>query len=122
MNLNDLVTETNKDDFLIGFAHIKVFNNYYECLVITYIELAIAVNKSPKVPQSLLNGKINIHKYEYGEIIHQPMRVVFRGKNKNGRMTKFFFQYVIWRGIRTLNIQIFLFKSITAREMKKKTR
>lgn len=67
-------------------------DNYYDFLEITNIELAIAVNKTLKVPQSLLKGEINIDKYEDREIIHQCMGVVFRGKNKNGRMTKFLFQ------------------------------
>ena len=82
MNLNDLVImtkilsnvdvmkllENNKDDFLIGFAHIKVFiDNYFDCLSITDIELAMVVNKISKVPQSFLKGKINIDEYEDGE-------------------------------------------------------
>ncbi|CAI9294637.1 unnamed protein product [Lactuca saligna] len=51
--------EKNQDDFLIGVAHIKVFiDNYYDFLAITDIELAIAINKTSKVPQSLLKGKI----------------------------------------------------------------
>lgn len=107
MNLNDWVTvtrilsnvgvskltETNKDDFLIGFAHIKVFiDNYYDWIASTDIELTSAVNKPSKVPQSLLKGKINIDKYEDGQIINQPLGVVFQGKNKNGNLTKLLFQ------------------------------
>ena len=52
----------------------------------------MAVNKTSKVPQSLLNGKLNIDKFEDEDIIHQPLGVVFRGNNKNGKMTKFLFQ------------------------------
>lgn len=65
MNLDDLITVTNflisidvlklldsnKDDFLIGFTHIKVFiDNYFDCLAVTEIELAMAVNRTSKVP------------------------------------------------------------------------
>lgn len=75
MNLNGLISvtkilsvvglskliETNKDDFVVGVAHIKSFlDNYFDYLVVTDIELAIAINKTSKVPQSLLKGKLNI--------------------------------------------------------------
>ncbi|CAH1453467.1 unnamed protein product [Lactuca virosa] len=107
INLNDLITvtkilsnvdvskitETNKDNFIIGFTHIKVFTgNYYDYLAIIDIELATTVKKPLKVPQSLLRGKLNINDFEDCKIIHQPLGVVFRGKNRNGRMTKFLFQ------------------------------
>lgn len=64
IKLNGLVTVTsilsnvdvtklpmnNKDDFIIGFAHIRVFiYSYYDCLAIIDIELTIAINKSSKV-------------------------------------------------------------------------
>ena len=108
MNLNDLITftmitsnvnvskltETNNGDFIIGFAHTMVFlDNYY--LEITNIELALAVKKPSKVPQSLPKGKINIDKYEDGEIINQDLGVVFRGNNRNGKMIFFCFKLVI---------------------------
>ena len=105
MNLNNMVIvttflsnvdvtkllEDNKDDFLIDFAHTKVFiDSYYDCLTIIDIELAIAMNKTSKFPQSLLKGKINIDKYEDGDIVLKPLGVVFLGKNNNQIMTKFF--------------------------------
>lgn len=64
MNINDLINgmktlttfdvsmlqENNKDDFLIGFSHIKVFiDNYYDCMEVMDIELAMAVNRTSKV-------------------------------------------------------------------------
>ncbi|CAI9283452.1 unnamed protein product [Lactuca saligna] len=65
---------------------IKVFiDNYFACLAITDIELSMDVNKTSKVPQSLLKGKDNIGKFEDVEIIHQPFGVVFRGKTRMGR-------------------------------------
>lgn len=65
MNLNNLVIvtsilsnvhvtklpENNKDDFLIGFTHMKVFiDSYYDCLSITYTELSMDIKKTLKVP------------------------------------------------------------------------
>ena len=83
----------NKDDFMIGFAHIKVFiNNYYDCLFVIDIELALAVNRNSKVPQSMMKGQVSLKDYVDGEIVHKPLGVVFLGKNKNRKMTKFLFQ------------------------------
>lgn len=32
----------NKEDFLLGFAHIKLFiDNYYDCLALTDVELTL---------------------------------------------------------------------------------
>ncbi|CAI9259193.1 unnamed protein product [Lactuca saligna] len=96
MKLNDLIMftnilsnvdvskiiENNKDDLIISFAHIKFFiDNYYDFLEITDIELALTIKKPLKSPQSFLRGKININDYEPCEIIHQPLGVVFQGKN-----------------------------------------
>ena len=65
MNLSDLINVTkilssidvsnlqvnNKDDFLMGFTHIKIFiDNYYDCLVVNEIKLAMVVNRISKVP------------------------------------------------------------------------
>lgn len=66
MNLNELITvpkilnvvdvskitETNKDDFFfIGYAHLKAFlDSYYDYLAIIDIDLALAMNKTLKVP------------------------------------------------------------------------
>lgn len=65
MNLNDhiIVTkilsyvdvtkiiETNNDPFIVSFAHIKTFlDSYYKYLAITYIDLALFINKTLKVP------------------------------------------------------------------------
>lgn len=75
MNLNDLITvkkilcnvdvskvaQENRNAFIIGFAHIKTFlDSYYDYLAIKYIDLAMAVNKTSKVPQSLLKEKMKI--------------------------------------------------------------
>lgn len=102
MNLNDLImvmkiltivdvskiAKTNKDDFVIGFANVKAFlNRYYDYLAITDIDLALAINKTSKVPQCLLKVKLNIDDFEDGEIIHQPLGVVFLGKNKREQLT-----------------------------------
>ena len=107
MNLNDLINVVkilstvdvsklqvnNKDDFLIGFARIKVFiDNYYECLAVMNIELAMAVTRTSKVPQLTLKGLGSLKDHNDGEIIHKPLGVVFLGKNKNNKMTKFLFQ------------------------------
>lgn len=107
MNLNDFttvtkilrvvdvskITETNKDDFVNGFAYIKSFlDRYYDYLAIIVIDLSLAIKKTSKVPQSLLKGKLNIDDFEDTETIHQPRGVVFIGKNNRGKMAKFLFQ------------------------------
>lgn len=106
MNLNDLVivsnissnvdkskvSETSKHAFVIGFGHINAFlDSYYEYLAITDIDLSLAINMTSNVPQSLLKGRMNIDEFEDSEIIHDPFGIVFQGKNKKGKPTKFLF-------------------------------
>lgn len=65
MNLNDLIIVarilkgmdvlnlqmTSKEDFLIEFAHIKLFiNNYYDCLAMIDVELYLAMGRQVTVP------------------------------------------------------------------------
>lgn len=97
-NLNDLiivskilcnvdtskVAEENSDVFVLGYAHIKaLLDCYYKYLAITDIDLSKAINKSSKVPQSLLKGKLNIDKFEDGEVIHTPFGVVFQERTRS---------------------------------------
>lgn len=83
----------NINTFVIGFGHIETFlDSYYEYLVIKNIDFALAINKPSKVPQSLLKGRMNIDKLEDGEIIYNPFGIVFRRKNKKGKLAKFLFQ------------------------------
>lgn len=107
MNLNDLLNvekilsyvdvlklqANKKEDFVIGFAHIKLFiNDYYDCLGMTDVELALAMNRTVTVPQSMLKGQGSLKNFEDGEICLKPLGVVFVGKNKNKKVTKFLFQ------------------------------
>lgn len=72
------VAEENRNVFVLGYAHIKAFVDcYYEYFSITDIHLSMAINKSSKVPQSLLRGKLNIVEFKDGEIIHKTFGVVF---------------------------------------------
>ena len=88
-----VLSKTSRNAFIIGYAHIQSFKDcYFNHLAITYIDLAIAVNKTLKVPQSLFRGRLNIDEFEDGEIIHQPFGVVFQGKKIKGKLTKFLFQ------------------------------
>lgn len=52
----------------------------------------MAVNKTSKVPQSMLRGQGSLKDYNDGEIVHKPLGVVFLEKNNNKKMTKFIFQ------------------------------
>ena len=75
MNLNDLISimkilinvdvskipKTNINGFILGFGHIKAFlDSYYEYLAITYINLAIVIKRTTKVPQALMKAILNI--------------------------------------------------------------
>lgn len=99
MNLNDLITVSkilcnvdisraaakNRKAFIIGYTHIKSFIDCnYGYLAVNNIDLAMADNKTSKVPQSLLKGRLNINEFEDGEIIHKAISVVFQGKNRRG--------------------------------------
>lgn len=76
-----------------GFAYIKVFiDNYNDCLAMKDIKLAMVVNRSSKVPHSMLKGQGSLKDYEDGEIVHKCLGVVFVGKNKNNQITNFLFQ------------------------------
>ena len=44
------------------------------------------------VPQSLLKGQSSLKNFEDGEICVTPLGVVFAGKNKNHKITKFLFK------------------------------
>lgn len=57
-------------------------------MVTTYIDLALAINKTSKVPQSISKGKLNINDFEDGTIIHQPLGVVVLGENIREKITK----------------------------------
>ena len=84
---------TNKEDFLIGHAHIKLFiDNYFDCLAMTNVKLDLAMGKHVFVPISMLKGSGSQKNYEDGEICLKPLRIVFIEKNKKGRNTKYLFQ------------------------------
>lgn len=71
-----------KEDFLIGFAHIKLFiDNYYEYLALTNVELALAIGKHITVPQPMLKSQASLKSYEDGEICLKPLGIMFVGKN-----------------------------------------
>lgn len=65
---------------------------YHEHLAITDIDLAMAINKTAKVPQSLLKGRMNIDRFEDREIIHDAFGIVFQRKNKKITLMKFLFE------------------------------
>ena len=107
MNVNKLITVakilngidesklqgTNKEDYLLGLAHIKLFiDNYYDCLALTDVELALTIGKEINVPQSLLKSQADLKPYVDGEIFLKPLGIVFVGKSKKGKNTKFLFQ------------------------------
>ena len=81
MNMNDLINVANilrsvdvsklqvnnKEDFLIGLAHIKLFiDKYYDCLALTDVQLAIAMGCQVKVPLLLLKGQGNLKDFDDG--------------------------------------------------------
>ena len=116
MNLNDHISITkilinedvskipksNRNDFIIGFGHSKAFlESYYEYIAITNNDLALAIKKNVKVPQTLAKAKFNINEFEDGEIIHQPYGVVFQDKNKRGKWS-FYFKSLIMKDIQIL--------------------
>lgn len=107
MNLHDLICVarifkvvdvsklqiTSKEDFLIGFCHIKLFiDNYYSYRVLTYVELALAMEKQIIVPQSLMKIQAILKGFEDVEICLKPLGNAFIGKNKKGKNIKFLFQ------------------------------
>ncbi|KAL7591384.1 hypothetical protein Lser_V15G33665 [Lactuca serriola] len=84
---------TSTEDYLIGFAHIKLFiDNYNENLALTNVELALAIGKEITVPQSSLKSKSDLKPYVDVEIFLKPLGIVFVGKNKKENNTKFWFQ------------------------------
>lgn len=105
MNLNDLITIMKimgnlgnnevkyKTLYIIGYIHINGFLDCYLAhLALTDYEFTTAFNKNSKVPKSLLKLKINVDDYIDGEIINEPLGVVFHGKNVKGGKKKFFFR------------------------------
>lgn len=75
---------TSKEDLLIRFVHIKLsIHNYYENLVLTDVELALAIRMEIIVPQSLLKRKADMKHYVDGEICLKPLGIVFVGRIRN---------------------------------------
>lgn len=84
---------TSKEYFFLGFARIKLFiDNYYDCLALTDVELALVMGKQINLPQSLLKGIGSLMNFDDGEICVKPLGIVFVGKNKNNNNTKFLFR------------------------------
>ena len=78
---------------MISFSRIKLFiDNYYDCLDLTDVELALAMGRQVTVPQSLLKGEGSLNNFDDREICVKPLGVVFVGKNKNQKITKFLFK------------------------------
>ena len=62
----------------MGLAHIKLFiDNYYDCLALTDVELALTMGKEINVPQSLLKSKDDLQPYDEGEICLKPLVIVY---------------------------------------------
>ena len=77
----------------MGLAHIKVFiDNYFDCLALTDVELASTMGKEITVPQSILKSKDDLQPNDDGDICLKPLGIVFVGRSKKGRKTKYLFQ------------------------------
>lgn len=50
------------------------------------------MGRTMKVPQSMLKGQGSLKNFQDGEICVKPLGVLFVGKNKNQKITKFLFQ------------------------------
>lgn len=106
---------TSKEDFLLGFAHINLFiDNYYDCLALTDVELALAMGKQITVPQSLLKGVGSLKTFDDGEICVNPLGIVSLGGIKTRRIPSFYSELKMWKDTRILNIRISLLVSIIA--------
>ena len=85
--------ETDPEVFRLGLAHIKIFfDNYYECLALTDVELATTKGLTVKVSKELPLTQPELKKYAGGEICLKPFVLVFAGKDKNGKSKRFLFQ------------------------------
>ena len=106
MNLNDLIQVANilkvmdaskiqgtsKEVLRLGLGHIKLFiDNYYDCLALTDVELALSMRKEIMVPQSVLKIQVDLKMYVDGEISLKPFGIFFVGKSKKGKETKVLF-------------------------------
>ncbi|CAI9271538.1 unnamed protein product [Lactuca saligna] len=59
----------NKEDFMIGFEHLRVFiDGYYGALALTDIDLATTLGKKAIVPKSMIKNQYFLKDYEDGEI------------------------------------------------------
>ena len=56
------------------------------------VELALEMGKQVSMPISMFKGIGSLKNYEHGEICLNPLGIVFIGKNKKGRNTKYLFQ------------------------------
>ena len=78
---------------ILGLGHLKLFiDNYYDCLALIDIELAMSLGKEVSVQQSLVENKVELTAYVDGEICLKPYGIVFVGRGMNGRHSKFLFQ------------------------------
>ena len=77
----------------LGLGHIKLFiDNYYDCLALTDVDLALSMGKEIIVPQSVLKIQADLKMYVDWEICMKPLGIFFVGKSKKGKQTNFLFQ------------------------------
>lgn len=68
MNLNDLIIVST---ILCNVDALQVFEeNRNVFVLVTNIDLARVINKTAKLPQSVMKEKSNIDEFEDGDIIH----------------------------------------------------
>ncbi|CAH1424772.1 unnamed protein product [Lactuca virosa] len=80
----------NKRTYVLGYGHLKTFlDAYFTHLALIDINLSTHLKRTSKVPKALLKGKMSKKDYEDGEIVHDPLGVVFIGKSKKDNMKKF---------------------------------
>lgn len=112
----------NKATYIIGHGHIKaLLDTHFAHLSLTDIDLSVTFNRKEKVIKALLKGKMSIKEYKDGEIIHDPLGVVFLGRRKKeGKKERrnLCFILMMWKDTQTNIIPVSCFASTTLRRIR----
>lgn len=94
--LNDLIKSlddkqvADKRSYVVGYAYIKNLIDFHlSHLGLIDVEIAKDYKKPRKNPNAILDV-VDLEQYDDGEIILNPLGVVFQGKKVNGKQKKHF--------------------------------
>ncbi|CAI9282257.1 unnamed protein product [Lactuca saligna] len=112
----------DKTTYVLRYGHLKTFVDAYVVhLALTDIDLSTHFKIRLKVPKALLKEKISIKDYEDGDIVHDPLGVVFIGKGEKDNIKKFYFMSMMLKDTRIHILLVSYYTSTIVNETRMNT-